>query len=173
MNRTKRIVTDGILIALYTVLSLVGALNLGNMRITFEALPVLIAGLLLGPADGFTVGFLGSLIQQLVSYGLTPTTLLWIAPHAISGLIIGLLAKKMKNELNTKNIAIIAIISALTVTAINTLAMYVDSKMYGYYSFAYVFGSLLLRIAAGIITAIAFSFILPPVLKASKQVLDR
>jgi len=172
MNKTKRIVIDGMLIALYTVLSLAGAVTLGNMRITFEALPVLIAGMLLGPADGFIVGFLGSLVQQLVSYGLTPTTLLWIAPHALSGLLVGLLARKFRDSLDVKHIAVISTLSALTVTALNTLAMYVDSKMYGYYSFAYVFGSLLLRVAAGVATAVVFSLILPPVLRAADKALN-
>ncbi len=166
MTKTKRIVIDGMLIALYSVLSLTAAVNLGNMRITFEALPVLIAGILLGPWDGFAVGFLGSLIQQLISYGLTPTTLLWIAPHAISGLIVGFMAKGKKDSLDIKLTSAIAVVSALTVTALNTLAMYVDSKMYGYYSFAYVFGSLLWRILAGVITAVLFAVVLPPLIKA-------
>ena len=64
---------------------------------------------------------------------------------------------------------LICVISALVVTAFNTLAMYVDSKMYGYYSKEYVFGALIFRILAGIITAVVFSRILPDFIKMLRR----
>ena len=53
------------LIAIYTVLSILTPIKLSNFKFTFEAFPILVAGRLFGPLDGFIVGGLGSLIYQL------------------------------------------------------------------------------------------------------------
>ena len=47
--------------------------------------------------------------------------------------------------------------------------MAIDSLIYGYYSTAYVFGALIFRIIAGVLTAVAFSFIIPPLIKQLKK----
>ncbi|MBR3355712.1 MAG: hypothetical protein IKG47_10235, partial [Oscillospiraceae bacterium] len=103
----------------------------------------------------------------------TATTLLWVLPHAASGLIVGLLAKRMKEPWSVTKVAVITVISALCVTCLNTLAMYVDSKMYGYYSKAFVFGALGVRIITGIVTAVVFALIMPTLLKQLKQIIDK
>ena len=169
IGTTYSMVIDAMLAAIYVVLSAFVSLNLGNIKITFEALPILTAALLLGPVDGLLVGGIGSLIQQLMNYGITPTTLLWILPHALSGLLVGLYAKKHDFELKKWQTIGICAVSALVVTAFNTLAMYVDSKMYGYYSKAYVFGSLVIKIIAGIVTAVVFSLIIPEFIKLVRK----
>ena len=55
--------------------------------------------------------------------------------------------------------------AALVVTALNTVVMYLDSVIQGYYSYAYVFGGLTLRVISGIATAVIMSFVAPPVVK--------
>ena len=171
--KTKRIVLIGLLVAMYVVLSLFLTVTLWNYKITFEALPILVGAFLLGPVDGFLIGFLGSFLNQLLTYGFTATTLLWVLPHAASGLIVGLLAKRMKEPWSVTKVAVITVISALCVTCLNTLAMYVDSKMYGYYSKAFVFGALGVRIITGIVTAVVFALIMPTLLKQLKQIIDK
>ena len=172
---TKRLTSLAMLIAIYVVLSILTPVKIANFKFTFEAFPILVAGLLLGPIDGLIVGTLGSFIYQLLfsGYGITATTPLWILPHALSGLIVGLLAKKFNYELDFKRIVIISIISAFTVTALNTLALYVDSKLYGYYSSALVFGNLLVKIFIGIILAFIYSSVLPKLLDYLKKQLDK
>ena len=61
--------------------------------------------------------------------------------------------------------AALGVLSALAVTALNTVIMAIDSLIYGYYSTAYVFGALIFRIIAGVLTAVAFSFIIPRMLE--------
>ena len=159
------------LIALYVVLSVLTPIKLQNFKFTFEALPVLIGALLGGPLDGLAVGGIGSFIYQLLfsGYGLTVTTPLWVLPHAISGLIVGLYAKARRYDYSFVSVVIIAALSALLVTALNTLALYIDAKVFGYYSNALVFGSLPLKILTGIILAVLFSLILPQLLKTLKR----
>ena len=171
---TKRLTTLAMLIAIYCVLSSLVTLNLGNFKFTFEAFPVLVASLLLGPVDGLIVGGVGSFIYQILfsGYGMTATTLLWVLPHALSGLVVGLYAKHKGFKLDYRQTCVICIISALLVTALNTLAFYVDAKMYDYYSFALVFGNIILKVIAGIILSIVYCGVLPKLTSFLKKKLD-
>ena len=171
---TKRLTSSAMLIAVYCVLSILTPVKVANFKFTFEAFPILVAGLLLGPVDGLIVGGVGSFIYQLLfsGYGITATTGLWILPHALSGLIVGLLAKSKNYRLSNVQIVLICILSAILVTALNLLALYADSKLYGYYSFALVFGNLLLKVVAGIVLAIIYASVLPKLIAFLKKQLN-
>lgn len=159
----KRLTTLAMLIAINVVLCIFAPVKLANMKFTFEAFPILIAAIIGGPIDGLIVGTIGSTIYQILfsGYGLMITTPLWVLPHAISGLVVGLYAKKFNYSLSTKQTIIICIISSLLVTALNTIAIYLDAKIFGYYTFAYVFGSIIFKIIAGIILAIIYALVIP------------
>ena len=168
LMNTRRLTMDAMLIAMNVVLCIIAPVKLANFKFTFEAFPILIAGLLLGPIDGLVVGSIGSTIYQVLfsSYGLMITTPLWVLPHAISGLVVGLYSRKYNYHLNNKQLFFITILSSIIVTLLNTLAIYLDSVIFGYYSFAYVFGNILFKIATGLILSIIYSLILPSLLKA-------
>lgn len=171
--KPKRLVTNAMLIAMYVVLSLVATINLGNMKFTLDSLPIIVGAALFGPIDGMLIGLMGSFLNQMLTYGFTATTVLWILPAGIRGLMIGLYAKQHNFDMTFRQTQFITITSALTVTAVNTLVMYIDAKIYGYYSFAYVFGGILPRIGAGVIIAFVFGAILPHILKPIKNIVKR
>ena len=168
---TRRLTSSAMLIAVYCVLSILTPIKVANFKFTFEAFPILVAGLLSGPIDGLIVGGAGSFIYQLFfsGYGITATTLLWILPHAASGLIVGRYAEKRNFDLKRKEIIFICVVSALLVTSLNLLALYADSKLYGYYSFALVFGNLIIKVIAGIILAVIYASIMPQLLNFLKK----
>ncbi len=172
---TRRLTTISMLMALYVVLSIMTPVKVANFKFTFEAFPILVAGLLFGPLDGLYVGGIGSFIYQLLfsGYGITATTPLWILPHALSGLLVGLYAKRKGFSFSFTETAFIASFSALLVTALNILALYVDSKLFGYYSYALVFGNVILKIAVGIILSFVYSLALPKLLTFLKKQLNR
>ena len=163
------------LTALYVVLSVMTPVKVANFKFTFEAFPILVAGLLFGPIDGLYVGGIGSFIYQLFfsGYGITTTTPLWILPHALSGLLVGFYAKRKGFSLSFIETALIACLSALLVTSLNLLALYIDSKLYGYYTYALVFGNVIFKVAVGIILAIIYSMALPKLLTFLKKKLNR
>ena len=163
------------LMALYVVLSIMTPVKVANFKFTFEAFPILVAGLLFGPLDGLYVGGIGSFIYQLLfsGYGITATTPLWILPHALSGLLVGLYAKRKGFSFSFVETAFITSLSALLVTALNILALYVDSKLFGYYSYALVFGNVILKIVVGIILSFIYSLALPKLLTFLKTQLNR
>ena len=51
------------------------------------------------------------------------------------------------------------IVTSLVVTLLNTGAIYLDSVIYGYYTYAYVFGKVGIRIVSGAVTAVAMAFV--------------
>ncbi len=172
---TRRLTTLAMLMAIYVVLSILTPVRILNFKFTFEAFPILVAGLLMGPIDGLLVGTVGSFIYQLLfsGYGITLTTPLWILPHAISGFIVGSYAKKNDFELGIRKLILICVISAFTVTFLNTVALYIDSRLYGYYSKTLVFGNIFVKIAVGIILSIIYSSVMPKLLQYLKKKIEQ
>ncbi len=166
--KTKKLAVNALLSAMCAVLGAL-SINLGNMKFTFEGLPVLISALLFGPADAMAVGGLGILIYQLLCYGVTATTLLWVLPYVVSGLLAGLYARGRGYELSRRQLAFLAFSTGILVLIMNTAALYIDSKIYGYYSPVFIFGSLPARIGVCLVKAAAYSTVLPGLISAAHR----
>ena len=161
----RRVALDAMLIAMFVVLHQFVSINLPFISITTDSLPVLVAAVLLGPADGFFVGLLGRLLCEMFSqYGLTVTSPLWILPAALRGLAVGFYAKRHAFSLSRKQLIFITVLTAIGVTALNSLVMAVHARIFGYE--AVILPLLIPRIVSGVITAVAFSFLLPPLIAA-------
>lgn len=145
------------------------ALDLGNIKITFESLPVLLAGFMFGPADGMLVGGIGTFIYQILRYGFSATTFLWILPYVICGLIVGTIGRTRNGDIDSRRIMLTVIIAEVLILIINTGVIYIDSIIYGYYSAAYVFGSLAIRIVICIIKSVAFGLVMPMLIKGLRS----
>ena len=169
ISKTKRLALDAMLAAMFVVLSLF-SINLPGMKITLDSLPILVGAALLGPLDGLAIGLVGSFLNQMITYGFTATTLLWIIPAGLRGLLVGLYAKRHDYSMTLRQTVFITIAAALLVTALNTLFLYIDSWAYSY-SYTAALATLALRILAGIITAVVFSLILPVILTALRRIL--
>lgn len=168
--KTKQMTLNSVLAAMVAVLAFM-AINLGNMKITIESIPVLIAALLFGPWHGAGVAALGTSVYQLLRFGVTATTPLWILPYVVYGLFIGYFAKKKNYTLSKAECIVLVLIGEIVITLINTGALYLDSKIYGYYYPTIIVGMiiprLLLAVAKGIIYAIAVPPIVDRIRKAT------
>ena len=162
---TKRLSVNALLAAMCAVLGMI-SLNTGNLKLSFEGLPVLVGALLLGPVDGMIIGGLGTLLYQGVRFGLMLTTVLWIVPYIVCGLLAGLYAKKRSFRLNTKQLIFITCAVNIMEFLLNTLALYLDSKFWGY-TFVYVIGATFPRIAICLAKAAVYTAIMPAVLRAA------
>lgn len=176
-NKTKRFAVNAVFIALYVVLSLL-VIPMGGLKITFEHFPVVMCAVLLGPIDAMFVGGLGELINQITSFGITPTTVLWILPIVFRGLVVGGCAKVFKERMAVPAIVskkipmlflVVCVVSGVFSSCLNTFALYVDSKLFGYYSFAMVFGALAVRILLSVATSIVIGIAIKPVLHALQR----
>ena len=167
--KTKQLAIDAMLVAMCAVLGYV-AVDLQVIKVTFESLPILIAALMFGPIDGMLVGGVGTLIYQLLRYGVSPTTVLWMAPYIICGLLVGYVAKKNDYRLSNKQIMILVVLNELLITILNTGVIYLDSKIFSYYFPGIVTGSLIPRLVVCVVKAVVFGAVLPVLIRSVQRV---
>ena len=167
---TTQLAIDGMLAALCVVLGF-ASIRIGNIiKISFEDLPVMFAALMFGPVDGVAVAFIGIFLYQLFSFGITVTTPLWVLPFVTAGLVYGLIAKKYNFNNTPRQILIIFITSAFLILGLNTIAIYADSKIYGYYYPTIITGVIGVRAIIALVKGIAVGLIAAPVLKTLSRI---
>ena len=168
----KKICLSAVMAALYVGLDFlavtVSAPLGGNMKLSLNGLPVIIISAFFGPWWGAATGFVGAFIGQLLTYGLSATTFLWVLPAVFRGIVFGFLFKAFKCSLKPHILCIETVISGFVVTAVNTAVMYVDSIVYCY-PIVLLGVSLINRILAATITSVVFALILQPILKVLKK----
>lgn len=173
----RRIAMSAILIAIFFALSLL-SFEVGGVKITLDSLPVVVAALLGGPINGFLVGILGELLAQALRYGFTATTALWILPPALRGLLIGLGCVAFKRQMQISAIVeekrpfvyfIVCIVAAVFTSLGNTLVYYLDSKIYGYYNYALIFGVAGIRVLTNVLASVITAAIAIPVVLALRK----
>lgn len=164
--KTQTLVLSSLLMAMHIVLSFF-TITLPIMKINLSGLPIIVGGFLFGPMIGTLVGLLGSLLYQILSYGLMSTTILWIIPHAVRGFIVGFWAKMRNYKLVKMETVVVIIISSVTATILNTIGMYIDGIVWGYEVAA--FASIGLRLANSVITSIIYVLIVIPLMKPLRK----
>ena len=167
----RQLALNAVLAAVCTVLAGLSLKIGGNLKISFESLPVHIGALLFGPVDGMLIGGIGTFIYQVLlsGYGISATTVLWILPYVSCGMMDGLCAARMGQ--GRGGVFFTLLLSELCITLLNTFALYVDSKIYAYYSPAFVFGTLALRLFLCLVRALVYTALMPPLLGSLKKVL--
>lgn len=142
-----------------------------GLKITLDALPIIIVALLFNPVDALYSGIISELLVQVIKYGFSPTTPLWILPLGIRGLIVGLFNYKNNMIENRRFIILIVslITSSIIVTILNTCILFIDSKLFGYYTEVLIFGNLFIRLIIGIIISIIYGFCSFAIINALKR----
>lgn len=163
-NSISQLTINAMLAALCAVLGYI-SLDMGNFKLTFESVPVLMAALMYGPVSGVLVGGIGTFLYQILRYGISATTLLWIMPYVMAGFAAGLYAKKYNFSNTNRQLMFIIIVMEIIIFAVNTGVLVIDSLIYGYYSAPFIFGTLGLRLIVASGKGLVFGMILPGVLK--------
>ena len=178
MSKTRgavlRICRIGVLAALYLPLALFVAIRIGTWQVSFGSLPVVIAALLFGPADAFLVAAIGEFLKQLLTYGFTATTVLYLIPPALRGVIVGVAAVRLwKRERKLEDrrwlCYLVCICAAVVTTFGNTMVNWADSLIYGYYTCAYVFGNAVVRFITGIVNSVVIATVAIPLVKLLRR----
>lgn len=177
---TKRMAINGVLISIYVVLRFFNIPFGNSFRFTLAPFPVILCALLYGPIDGLLVGFVGEFLSQVLGpYGLTPTTLLWCVGEAVRGGVLGLctvlfLRRWLFLSQRPSWKQLVFLLTCCVVTGIlaslgQTFALYVDSKMFGYYRYEIVFGVLVWRMVIYALLAGIFGYLSLPVIHALRK----
>lgn len=164
---------NSVLIALCAVLGYF-SLDLFTFKFSFEGLPVLIGALMFGPIDGMIIGGLGTLLNQMLRYGLEASTMLWVLPFVVSGLFVGMVVKARKDHYGSIDMKITIATNELLLTACNTISLmiYFQFLCDGYNALS-VIPMLLPRIVVCVVKAIAYCFIVPQIIRALKAISGR
>ncbi|MFA6829916.1 MAG: ECF transporter S component [Bacilli bacterium] len=165
MRRNKiiiRLALDSILSALYFILAFL-TVSFGNIHLTFASLVIVFAATAIGLPDSIGIALLGEFLIQVLSYGITITTPLWILPPVIRALTIALFSyfykRKKDNIQNHLPVYFFALIFASILTTLgNTLVMFLDAYIFQY-TYAFVIYESIIRLLLGIATAIVIGFI--------------
>ena len=104
----KRMALCAMMVAMSVVIGILCKtfLNFSNglLRITFENLPILLAGIFLGPVAGGTVGIASDLVSYLLSPQTYPPNLIVTLGACAVGVVSGLMAKHVVKERGQKQI---------------------------------------------------------------------
>ena len=160
----------GLNLALFIALSF-ASINLQFIKISLTGLPIIFIAVVYGPIEGALVGGIGEFIYQLTTYGLTPTTALWILPAVVRGLIVGFMFKQKDVKQHLVLWIITVVVCCLAVTAINTFVIWLDAKIFEYPSQLTQL-TILFRFLGSIGSAVIYALIVPtlfePLIKQGK-----
>ena len=113
----KRLVLGAMLAAMSVVIGMFckSFLNFGGglWRVTFENLPIILAGVFLGPLTGGMVGVVSDLTSYLLSSQVYPPNLVVTFGAFAVGVTAGLMAKYAIRQRGTKQIALSAAVGSI------------------------------------------------------------
>ena len=170
----RRICIDGMLAAIYCILSVASFTVYPNVQITFAGLAVIVAAIAYGAPDALFVALVGAIVSELRSgYGFSITTPMWIASRLVRAIIVGIVAsiflhKKQRMEDHPVICSITIVVAAICVTGANTLALWLDSIIIGYH-YSFVLVTTLIRFGVGILEAGITCVIVIPLMRALRK----
>ena len=172
-SRIRRMCMDGMLVGIFVVLAKL-TIKAGPIHIAFSGLTVVFATCYFGMADGLIVALLGETIIQLTSsYGIGPTTPLWLWSPSFRALILGLFDlpfRKKGDHIDTHLVfyGIASLIAGLFVTLLNAGVEFLDAWIIGY-SFTVTLPILGLRIVSSIVSCAAVAILSIPLLRTIRS----
>ena len=175
MKRTiSRICGDGMLLAMYIVLSTLTVRLTPNLQIAFTGLTIIMAVVLYGLPDAILIAVLGSFIGQARgAYGLSITTPLWMVPPILRAVVFGIayeifLKKGIKLEDKKVLFIVFAIIAGLVTTIANTGAIFLDAMIFEYPVSMAVVESIF-RFVSSILSSVFIALVTLPIIYALKN----
>ena len=152
---------------------------LDKYQIPISCFPLILASVMFGIGWGTGTAIVGSFLSQLVilntNSGASAVTIpIWMAPTIIYALLVAILYKVFRKSNKPYILAIEFFISSVVLSVLNIVALYLDSVIVGWpYEFLKNFFGVFvsLKLVGGLIFAVIFALIVPPIIKKLKAVL--
>ncbi len=165
---TKQICLIGILSAIYVILSYL-SIGSNDFKASIESLAILVAAVIFGPLGGMLTGLVGEFVHQLLLYGLDATTVFWLMPYVIEGLVAGFIAKPHIPNLEKKHLVLAIAIGELTLTTIVTPVNWIAATIQGWGYWQAIAAAIPFRLLVMVIRIVIYIFILPLLYKSLKK----
>ena len=162
------------LTAMMVLLKRTIAIETPYFKFNFASLTIVLAAMLFGPVEGMAVGLLGEFIAQIIGpYGLAPTTVLYVAPAAIRGVVVGLgsvWCRRTGKRMESRPVLCytVCIAGAVLTTLGNTVSIWLESVMYHTEFMAHI-PFLPGRFATGVATAVCITTVCIPLVHALRR----
>lgn len=152
---------------------------LDKYQIPISCFPLILASVMYGIGWGTSTAVVGSLLSQIVILNTNPdanaaTIPIWMLPTIIYALLVAILYKVFRKSSKPYILAIEFFISSVVLSVLNIVALYLDSVIVGWpYEFLKNFFGVFvsLKLVGGLIFAVIFALIVPPIIKKLKAVL--
>ena len=82
---------------------------------------------------------------------------------------MGGISAKAKYALTRTQMLLTVMAGELVITLLNTGVLYIDSKIFGYYSFSFIFGTLLLRLGICLVKGFVFGLVMSPLTQTIRK----
>lgn len=177
-NYVKKLCVCSVMSALFVALEYLSALIaklafMDGYQIPISCFPLILASIMFGVRWGAFTAIVGSFVSQLIlPYGISWSTLIWMAPTVIYGIIVATLYLSFKKSNNPFVLTFEFFVSSIILSSLNIFATFIDSLVTGYpYDFLKSFFVLFvsIKIIGAIIFAIIFAIITPYVIKRIKK----
>ena len=138
-TKIYRLAMNALFVALYFILGTYLSFKIpGAVQISFSTIPLLLCAFLFAPVDAVTVAVLGTLLEQILDpspYGFM-TLPMWLVPNAVLALVVALGAIRIRKTESRKLVVIstvaLIVCAEILLTALNTIALYVDGYLLDY-----------------------------------------
>ena len=174
-----RMTVDALFVALYVVLSTFASFKIpGAVQVSFSTVPILLAAFLFRPADAIGIALLGTFVEQVIDpspYGFV-TLPMWLIPGTVMALVASIGVWQTRKQ-SSKRMAVILtcvtiVVSELLLTALNTVALYIDGAILGYAVKA-LHLLMPMRVLNGLVRALISCVLIPLLLPPLKKALAK
>lgn len=165
---TLRLTTDAMMIALYFVLTVYLAIDTPLVKFSISTLPILLCAFLFGMPDTLAVATLGSFLYQMVQWGPSAYTALWVAPFTLMALYLGGATYLFRTHQRPQvwKIVVIIITAELLLTLLNSVALLIAGQVTSPWALLLSLPKRLLNGAARTACTVSLSLaLLPPLRK--------
>ncbi len=175
-NYVKKICICSLLAALFVALELLSSTIgkiafLDGYQIPISCFPLIIASIMFGIKWGGATAIVGSFISQ-IPFGISWNTLIWMIPTIIYALAVAVLYKLFRENDKPFILSVQLFISAIILSSLNIGASYISNFITSGNAVANliaIFASL--KLVGGIVFAVIFAILTPPLIKKIKQVI--
>lgn len=164
-----KLVLCAALAAMYVVLAYF-SVGTNDFKVAFGSIAILMAALLMGPTAGFAVGAMGEFINQLLKYGIDPTTPMWLIPYACAGLVVGIIIHFCKYKPSNFVLFLSIALHEIIITALVTPVNYFAAVIQGWGNWPMIAAAIPLRVAIMGVRVLIYFIVVPVLYKAIKKV---
>ena len=166
-----RLVLNALFVALYVVFSVFLAFKGKTIEVSWASLPILVCAFLFRPADAIAVAICGSFLEQLLTYGVSATTPLWMTPVILQALVASVAAYLLRKNMKLWKMIIIIAFSELLLTIANIGVSYVDALLFDYLEYLVI--DIPVRLLNGGVRTVISSVLVPLLLLPLRKALSK